>query len=120
MTMPIDPVVIREKLERAEKLAQRQATAKRALVGLGWFAEHAINKNHPGQPDPNALVPSGGLGGPKAPQLIVAGSTSGVQAAAHYIAQAYMSHRASILEAAIRLAQADLAANEVTENASGR
>lgn len=126
----IDPVVIREKQERQRTRERREHATKRALAGLAWFGEHAFGNvtKYEGdgqggakagtgvrQVDPAALIPSGSLGGSKAPKLIVASSTGGADMASYYIEAAYVEHRKAILERAIEMAQADLLANEVTE-----
>lgn len=115
---PIDPVVVREKQERHAKLGERVRKTKLAMDALAWFAEHGINKDHRDRVDPSALIPSDGLGGSKAPKLIVASSTTGADQASYYVERAYVAMRQAILERAIELAQADLEANEVTERSS--
>jgi hypothetical protein len=126
---PIDPIVIKEKQERQQKREHREHATKRALVGLAWFAEYAFGgvTHYEGdeqggakagtgirQVNPDTLVAHG----PNSKQLIVASSTPGVDAAAHYVNQAFLEARKGIVERAIELAQADLDANEVTERSS--
>lgn len=97
----IDPVVMREEEERADRRARANGLIQQATKALRWFAEHAIQKDHPGRVDQEALESK--------TTNIVASSTANADKAGWYINKARAAMRGEIIERAIKMAQDDLA-----------
>ena len=111
----LDPVVLRERIEKHNDRQKRSQRAIGALAALSWFERYALIPQADGQRGPRevhaaALVP--GEGSNKGPSLIVATSTPDAVQAAHFVKQAYIEYRSAILERAIELAHKELNRNE--------
>jgi len=96
----IDPIPVKEELDRIVREQQVLRRRGNAALALGWFSAHALSKTS---------------GGPRVPVVgvlpdqckPVANGTTDADKVFPYIDRAFREHHRSIIERAIALAEAD-------------
>ncbi|MDO7841123.1 hypothetical protein [Sphingomonas immobilis] len=101
----IDPIPVREELERIRKdqaLLQRRGDG---ALALAWFSEHALSRSGGGPRVPlQSVLPDD--------MKPVASATTNAEKTFPYIRRAFREHHRAILERAIELATEDFNAAE--------
>jgi hypothetical protein len=103
----IDPIPVKEELDRIQREQRELVRRGNGALALGWFSTHALGRGGSG---PRVII-SGGI----LPEQLrpIASATPDAEKVFPYLDRAFREHHRKIIERAIELADFDFKGEEV-------